>query len=1055
MFSNSNLHSILCWFRHVLIIGSGLCVCVAFVQAERLPINIYTTADGLAHNHINRIKRDARGFLWFCTDEGLSRFDGYKFVSYTTAHGLPHPDVNDFLEARDGTIWLATDGGLCRFNPAGVPAPYNPARQTANSLFTIFRVGSRENSNRVNTLAEDPSGGIWCATVDGLFLLDAKQGQVNLREVELDLPRANRDDPHVSHVVVDNYGILWVGAISGLYRRTPDGRVERFTKSEGLPDNYIQTAWLDQDGRLWLGTRSGGFFAVWAAADPHGLQIEQQYAERDGLPGRDVRNIFRSFDGKLWIGTEGGLSELLPVGGRTRFLTYTTANGLGENQTYKMAEDKDGNLWLGTFQGGVARIARPGFITYDATDGFHPNSANNIFETPAGELGVYSENIYTGQEYPATFHLFGGQQFQSFTPRLPPRIDQFRHPQLHHYLWNHPDQRWLITSHGLLHLPTTNEFTRATYLPAKVIAAKKQGCLLSFEDSRSDLWMEAYGAPVGPFGLIRWEHTTGQFYRYDGASGLPSLREIRPSAFGEDAAGNVWIGFDRNAGLVRHRQGRFEPFPAAANAPIGGVKLIFFDQAKRMWVATSAGGLLRVDDPTAEQPQFQRYTIAEGLSSNEVWCLTEDRFQRLYFGTGRALERLDPATGQIKHFTQADGLPRGIVTAAHADQQGRLWFATNQGLARLDALPDRAPVAPPILLTGLRVAGVAQPLSVLGEVTPRALELAPGQDNISVDFLSLNFGGGEVMKYQYKLDGADADWSQPTEERTINFANLAPGRYHLFVRAVHSSGLLSQTPATFSFTIQRPLWQRWWFVLMAVLGFGGLAFAFYCVRIKRIIELERMRTRIATDLHDDIGSSLSQIAILSEVSQQRILSQQNGVSDSLAQIANTSRDLVDTMSDIVWAINPKRDKLSDLSQRMREFASDVFSARDIAFRFRSTADGHGRRLDAETRRQLYLICKEGVNNAARHAQCTAVEITFAVQDHCLVLVVADNGRGFVDDGSGTGPRNGNGLDSMRQRARALGGELDIRSQPQQGTTITLTLPFLTRNRTGWRKYLPV
>ncbi len=159
----------------VLVAQISLIACARWgeVCAERLPIKIYTTADGLAHNHINRIRKDSRGFMWFCTDEGLSRFDGYKFISYTTAHGLPHPDVNDWLEARDGTIWLATDGGVCRFNPTGVPLPYNPAaaNQPTNPLFQVYRLGTRENSSRVNTLVEDQTGGIWCATVDGLFLL--------------------------------------------------------------------------------------------------------------------------------------------------------------------------------------------------------------------------------------------------------------------------------------------------------------------------------------------------------------------------------------------------------------------------------------------------------------------------------------------------------------------------------------------------------------------------------------------------------------------------------------------------------------------------------------------------------------------------------------------------------------------------------------------------------------------------------------------------------------------------------------------------------------------
>ena len=301
------------------------------------------------------------------------------------------------------------------------------------------------------------------------------------------------------------------------------------------------------------------------------------------------------------------------------------------------------------------------------------------------------------------------------------------------------------------------------------------------------------------------------------------------------------------------------------------------------------------------------------------------------------------------------------------------------------------------------------------------------------------------MRYQHKLEGTDQDWSAPTEQRTVNFANLAPGRYQFLVRAVNADGVGSQTPARFSFTILPPFWQRWWFLALATTLVGLAAYALHRYRVARLIELERMRTRIATDLHDDIGAGLSQIAILSEVSRQRLGKEQNGVNESLARIANTSRDLLDSMSDIVWAINPRRDRVSDLAQRLREFAGDVFTSREIEFSFRTPASGSEIRLEADVRRQLYLIFKEAVNNAARHSRCTQAEIEFEVAQDRLLLHVRDNGCGFDPNGDGATSRNGNGLVSMRERARALGGEIEINSQPNLGTAIKLNLPLrLTR-----------
>src|SRR5215510_5156995 len=198
-------------------------------HAERLPVRTYTTADGLAHNHINRIWRDSRGFLWFCTDEGLSRFDGYRFISYTKSQGLPHNDVNDMLEARDGTYWVATDGGVSRFNPNGEPVPLNATGNAGKPMFAIYHPSERENASRINRLLEDCDSTIWCATNDGLFRLRRAGDNVWFEEVDIGLPHENKDDPHVSTLAFDRQGGLWAGAIRGLFRLRPDGAVEHFT----------------------------------------------------------------------------------------------------------------------------------------------------------------------------------------------------------------------------------------------------------------------------------------------------------------------------------------------------------------------------------------------------------------------------------------------------------------------------------------------------------------------------------------------------------------------------------------------------------------------------------------------------------------------------------------------------------------------------------------------------------------------------------------------------------------------------------------------------------
>src|SRR5205814_7885311 len=312
-------------------------------------------------------------------------------------------------------------------------------------------------------------------------------------------------------------------------------------------------------------------------------------------------------------------------------------------------------------------------------------------------------------------------------------------------------------------------------------------------------------------------------------------------------------------------------------------------------------------------------------------------------------------------------------------------------------------------------------------------------NQLSIDFAGLGFAAGEGLKYQYKLVGANEEWSALTEQRTINYASLSPGRYRFQVRAVTSDGSLSPTPATITFTILPPLWQRWWFITLAVLGVGLIGAVIIRNRVARLIELERVRTRIASDLHDDIGSGLTRIAILSEVARHQV-SKEAPVGKPLAAIAGASRDLVDSMSDIVWAINPNKDHLRDLIQRMRRFASDLFTARQIDFSFSAPGEEQALKIGADLLRQVFLVFKEAVNNVACHSKCTEAQIELRIENRSLTMKVADNGAGF-DPAQIV---EGQGLASMRARAKGLGGKLQIISNDDSGTTILLRVPLSGR-----------
>ena len=846
-------------------------------EAERLPLNAYTTADGLAHNVINKIVRDSRGFLWFCTSEGLSRFDGYSFTNYGTNEGLPHPIVRDILETRDRAYWVATYGGLCKFNPQGVPArrvayaddtspdaPQNP-------MFMVFTPAGDDRSARAfTTLLEGRDGTIWCGTWQGLLRVARSVGRVELSPVDIGLPTESAEQRVINALVEDRHGTLWIGTSSGLYRRRPEGSAARYGQREGLP-NAIHDLLEDRHGNLWVGTPAGGLLRLVAGAGHEPPTVTRSYGDKNGLRIDWAFDLCESSDGRLWVGTNNGLVEFLPDEEKqdSPAHVYTKRSGFSYHEIMNVAEDRDGNLCLGTVNGAM-KLARSGFITYDERDGIY--LVKSLFESAAGE--VYAYGYLLGDKRASVFEggkvdilnpgfvqywfglgHFDGQRFtwltsgvwggNSYTDR--PFIIQARTGE-----W------WFGQKTGLYLFPRVSSFAELKTARPVAIYTTKDGLAAPvvyslYEDSRGDLWVSTIGSSGN--GLARWERATRTVRDMAQTEGLPSLKEKLPAVFAEDGAGNIWVGFNQG-GLARYAANRFTVFTPDDGLPPGGINDLHLDQAGRLWVATSRGGLSRIDEPAAARPAFVNFSTGEGLSSNSVTALTEDLYGRIYAGTGRGVDQITPATARIKHFTTADGLAPGEIFTAIRDRSGALWFGTRQGLSRFVPEPEQTSQPPPVLINGLRLAREKQSVSALGETEILLPELAPDRNQLQIDFVGLSFAPGETLRYQYRLEGADAGWSAPTEQRTINFASLAPGRYRFLVRAVNSDGVASPTPAAVTFTVLPPLWQRWWFLSLAALVVGLAVYALYRYRVARLVELERVRTRIASDLHDDIGAGL-------------------------------------------------------------------------------------------------------------------------------------------------------------------------------------------------------
>jgi ligand-binding sensor domain-containing protein/two-component sensor histidine kinase len=1001
---------------------------------RQLPVKTYTTADGLPRNIIRKIVADSHGYLWFCTDEGLSRFDGYSFTNYTRDQGLPSDVVFDLLETTRGGYWIGTAKGACWFRPdeAGLPP---------SERFTIYHSRGGGFADIFLRLFEDTTGPVWAGTAAGLYRLSMFVDE--FEPVNLGMPNL-----YARPLVADGHGNIWVGTIKGLFRRAPNGSVQRYTTENGLPANWITALLRDRQGRFWAGIKGVGLCLLASNPVPDRRIVIRTYTTRDGLAGDQIRAIFQSRDEKIWTATNGGLSVLLPgsAAAGEQFQNYTSAEGLSESGLIAVTEDHEGNLWVGSESGGATRIARNGFITYGPEDGLRLQRLAGIFETRSGQLVATTWN---GTHTELALNYFDGRRFHAVSPNFGPAVRSFPSMPNEIVLQDHTGEWWFATTKGLCRFPAV-PITQLARTRPKAIYRARTGFSDNpvdhvFEDSRGDIWIATNpsGRVASMYGLRRWRPSTQSFDDFLGGEFVSRAPHSTEGAqiLAEDHFGNMWIALD-GGGLVRYRGGRFTQI--TSNGPIGSsTEAIYADRAGRLWIGDNENGLTRIDAPDAEQPAFVHYGRDQGLSSNSIGVIAEDLSGRIYVGTGRGVDQLDPITNRIKHYTVADGLVKGELEIGFRDRQGALWFGTQQGVSQFVPEPDRPVSAAEIRLSSLRIRGTPYPIADLGETIISGLTLSSNQNELQIEFNGLGFYSGDLY-YQYMLEGADREWSAPSNQRSVNYASLSPGRYRFLARAATTGGSAVSKPAALVFRILPPIWLRWWFLTSVDVAGAAAIYAVYRYRLGSILELERLRMRIATDLHDDIGASLSQVALLSEVAGRQIDGDARA-REPLEQIGAISRQLVDSMSDIVWSINPKRDTLGDLTQRMRAFASDVFPARNIAFSFHAPDAGQNSKLAIEARRQVFLIFKESVNNVVRHSQCCAVDIDFRVEEDWLVLKLNDNGKGFESRQMFVG----HGLVSMGDRARKLGGDFQAASSPQ-GTTVTLRVP-LARGPQSWRK----
>ncbi|HJQ26735.1 MAG TPA: two-component regulator propeller domain-containing protein [Blastocatellia bacterium] len=975
-------------------------------RAAQYRFDSWTTDNGLPQNSIRKIVQTPDGYLWFTTFDGLVRFDGVRFAVFDKGN-TPCINSNRFTALyvnSDGALWAGTEDGSVVIYRDGV--------------FTAYADGNTPNRRVILKISSDPQGEPLIVTSEGLFYL--RGGQFISAPPEYDSP--------TSRYYRSSVGTLWILDQTGV-RESKNGQATYYP----LRINFVRylhqhlTCYEDRQGRLWF----GDYGHLYALKDGAVTRYDQQ----NGLPPLPADTVLRPYceddDGGLWLA--GGKIDQRTTQGLLRFkdghfTVYGIEAGLLNNVVLDICKDREGTLWLAV-NGGLQRLRKQTINAYSTANGLLNQETYPLLETGDGD-------VLTGTiQGVSRFH---NGRFTTVVKDAPKESVQA--------LWKEPGGRlWIGAVGGLMWYENGRVHLHPEIKPVNTVWAIRS-------DRAGNLWV---GSEAGLFKFRDGKVTA----HYTTRDGLPS-DDVKVILEARD--GTLWLG--TYGGLAALKDERFTAYTSADGLAGNRVRAIYEDAEGVLWIGTYDDGLSRFRDG-----RFFNYKVENGLFNNGVFQILEDRQGRFWMSSNKGISRVgrqqlnDFADGRVEKITcvaygKQDGMrnsecnggrqPAGIQT-----RDGKLWFPTMDGVVVID--PEAAPaneLPPPVRIEQITTA--RSPLDISKDVI-----LEPGQNDVEIAYTALSFIKPEQIKFKYRLEGKDDEWTDADTRRVAYYPYLPAGHYTFRVIAANQDGVWNLEGASIRIIIMAPFYERWWFLLAcggAVVAAALISFRARVAGLKKkqaaqeafsrqLIGLqEQERKRIAAELHDSLSQNLVIIKNRALIS----LGDRDDAEQAFEQMEEISEAADQALGEVREIAHDLRPFQIDRLGLTRAIAAMVRRASTPELRFTASIDPLDGLLSPEMEINLYRIIQECINNIIKHAAASEAIVRVERVGQGVEIAVEDNGKGFTPASTAPGQSlngSGFGLLGITERARILGSPVLIESAPGRGCKLSLKLSLKDGN----------